>query len=62
VKIVDTSDGADLDTADGALFPLDRTDRVAAETHVPCSLCFQCTSGFQHICRRMKILVNQTDN
>ena len=31
-------------------------DRVAAETHVPCGRCFQCTTGLQHICRDMKIL------
>ena len=31
-------------------------DRVAAETHVPCGHCFQCTTGLQHICENMKIL------
>ena len=31
-------------------------DRVAAETHVPCEHCFQCTTGLQHICKDMKIL------
>jgi len=31
-------------------------DRVAAETHVPCGHCFQCTTGLQHICKDMKIL------
>ena len=31
-------------------------DRVAAETHVPCGHCFQCTTGLQHVCRDMKIL------
>ncbi|MBW1698355.1 MAG: L-threonine 3-dehydrogenase [Deltaproteobacteria bacterium] len=31
-------------------------DRVAAETHVPCGHCYQCTTGLQHICREMKIL------
>lgn len=31
-------------------------DRVAAETHVPCGHCFQCTTGLQHICQEMKIL------
>jgi threonine 3-dehydrogenase len=31
-------------------------DRVAAETHVPCGHCYQCTTGFQHICKDMKIL------
>ena len=31
-------------------------DRVAAETHVPCGHCYQCTTGLQHICQEMKIL------
>jgi len=31
-------------------------DRVAAETHVPCGHCYQCTTGLQHICKDMKIL------
>jgi threonine 3-dehydrogenase len=31
-------------------------NRVAAETHVPCGRCFQCTTGLQHIYRDMKIL------
>ncbi len=31
-------------------------DRVAAETHVPCGHCFQCTTGLQHICKDMKIV------
>jgi threonine 3-dehydrogenase len=31
-------------------------DRVAAETHVPCEHCYQCTTGLQHICKEMKIL------
>ncbi len=31
-------------------------DRVAAETHVPCGHCYQCTTGLQHICADMKIL------
>ena len=31
-------------------------DRVAAETHVPCGYCYQCTTGLQHICEDMKIL------
>jgi threonine 3-dehydrogenase len=31
-------------------------DRVAAETHVPCGHCFQCTTGLEHICQDMKIL------
>jgi len=35
---------------------LKRGDRVAAETHVPCGHCYQCTTGLQHICRDMKIL------
>jgi threonine 3-dehydrogenase len=31
-------------------------DRVAAETHVPCGHCYQCTTGLQHVCRDMKII------
>ena len=31
-------------------------DRVAAETHVPCGYCYQCTTGLQHVCKDMKIL------
>jgi threonine 3-dehydrogenase len=31
-------------------------DRVAAETHVPCGHCYQCSTGLQHICKDMKIL------
>ncbi len=31
-------------------------DRVAAETHVPCGHCYQCTTGLQHICKEMKIV------
>ena len=31
-------------------------DRVAAETHIPCGHCYQCTTGLQHICKDMKIL------
>jgi threonine 3-dehydrogenase len=31
-------------------------DRVAAETHIPCGHCFQCTTGLQHVCRDMKII------
>jgi len=31
-------------------------DRVAAETHVPCGHCYQCTTGLQHVCENMKIL------
>jgi threonine 3-dehydrogenase len=31
-------------------------DRVAAETHIPCGHCYQCTTGLQHICRDMKII------
>lgn len=36
-------------------------DRVAAETHIPCGHCFQCTTGLQHICRDMKIVGVHTD-
>ena len=31
-------------------------DRVAAETHIPCGHCYQCTTGLQHICSDMKII------
>ena len=31
-------------------------DRVAAETHIPCGHCFQCTTGLQHVCKDMKII------
>ena len=31
-------------------------DLVAAETHIPCEQCFQCTTGNQHICEHMKIV------
>lgn len=31
-------------------------DRVAAETHVACGHCLQCTTGLEHVCRDMKIL------
>lgn len=36
-------------------------DRVAAETHIPCGHCFQCTTGLQHICRDMQIIGVHTD-
>jgi threonine 3-dehydrogenase len=29
---------------------------VAAETHIPCGHCFQCTTGLQHVCKDMKII------
>lgn len=31
-------------------------DRIAAETHIPCGHCYQCTTGLQHICADMKII------
>jgi threonine 3-dehydrogenase len=31
-------------------------DRVAAETHIPCGHCYQCTTGLQHVCKDMKII------
>lgn len=31
-------------------------DLIAAETHIPCGLCFQCQTGNQHACETMKIL------
>ncbi|MFA5026250.1 MAG: alcohol dehydrogenase catalytic domain-containing protein [Candidatus Methylomirabilota bacterium] len=36
-------------------------DRVAAETHIPCGHCFQCTTGLQHVCQEMKIVGVHTD-
>jgi threonine 3-dehydrogenase len=34
---------------------LERGDRVAIETHVPCGACWQCRHGEQHICSSLKI-------
>lgn len=31
-------------------------DRVAVETHIPCGVCFQCQTGNQHICEQMAIV------
>lgn len=31
-------------------------DIVAAETHIPCEVCFQCNTGLMHICKDMKII------
>ncbi len=31
-------------------------DLVAAETHIPCEVCFQCNTGLMHICKEMKII------
>ncbi len=31
-------------------------DRVAADTHIPCGKCFQCTTGLMHVCKDMKII------
>lgn len=36
-------------------------DHVSVETHVPCGLCYQCLTGDQHICSKMKIFGLQTD-
>ena len=30
-------------------------DKVAAETHVPCGVCYQCRNGEQHICKNLKL-------
>ena len=35
---------------------LKKGDRIAAETHIPCGHCFQCTTGLQHVCKDMKIV------
>jgi threonine 3-dehydrogenase len=29
---------------------------VAAESHISCGLCYECTHGLQHICRRVQII------
>ncbi len=31
-------------------------DMVAAETHIPCLQCYQCRTGRQHTCERMRII------
>ncbi|MCK7470166.1 MAG: alcohol dehydrogenase catalytic domain-containing protein [Desulfomicrobium escambiense] len=31
-------------------------DIVAAETHIPCEVCFQCNTGLMHVCKDMKII------
>ena len=31
-------------------------DLVAAETHIPCEVCFQCNTGLMHICKDMQII------
>jgi len=31
-------------------------DFVAAESHVPCGVCYECTHGLSHICRRVPII------
>jgi threonine 3-dehydrogenase len=31
-------------------------DLIAAETHVPCGHCYQCSTGNQHVCEHMAIL------
>jgi threonine 3-dehydrogenase len=36
-------------------------DRVAAETHIPCLLCYQCRTGRQHTCEQMRIIGVHTD-
>ncbi len=38
-----------------------RGDRVAVETHIPCGECFQCQTGNQHICEKMAIVGVHTD-
>jgi threonine 3-dehydrogenase len=35
---------------------LQKGDRVAVETHIPCGECFQCQTGNQHICEKMAIV------
>jgi len=36
-------------------------DYVAAETHIPCGVCYQCKNGQQHICANLKIFGVHTD-
>lgn len=36
-------------------------DIVAAETHIPCGVCYQCRTGNQHVCQNMKIIGVHTD-
>ena len=31
-------------------------DFVSAETHIPCGFCYQCRTGNQHLCAKLKIL------
>ncbi|MBN1685269.1 MAG: alcohol dehydrogenase catalytic domain-containing protein [Spirochaetales bacterium] len=40
---------------------LQKGDRVAVETHIPCGVCFQCQTGNQHICEKMAIVGVHTD-
>jgi threonine 3-dehydrogenase len=36
-------------------------DLVAVETHIPCGECYQCQTGSQHICEKMRIIGVHTD-
>lgn len=36
-------------------------DLVAAETHIPCEVCYQCRTGRMHVCENLKILGVDTD-
>lgn len=40
---------------------LEKGEMVAAETHIPCGICFLCKTGRQHICLNMKIVGVHTD-
>ena len=36
-------------------------DYIAAETHIPCGSCFQCHTGQQHICNKLRLFGIHTD-
>lgn len=36
-------------------------DRIAVETHIACGSCYQCQTGSQHICQRLKLFGLHTD-
>lgn len=45
----------DIVAIGGGVNNLEVKDRVAVETHVPCSKCDQCLNGEQHICNNLKL-------
>lgn len=36
-------------------------DRISVETHIACATCYQCLTGSQHICQRLKLFGLHTD-